>query len=112
MRYSTLEHIITAETPNLKKKCYVVTSFWKVSKQGQLLHQQPVTSRKMPVCHALADSYPVITEVVLAAEGAVPPLSLPADVDAVAVGQHGAPRLPVAGVLQDAAVVPAAAHGQ
>ena len=52
--------------------------------------------------------HPVVTEVVLAAEGAVSPLALPADVDAAAVGEDGAPRLPVARVLQDAAVIPAA----
>ena len=47
----------------------------------------------------------LITEVILAAEGAVSPFALSAHVDPPAVGEHGAPRLPVARVLQRAAVV-------
>ena len=47
----------------------------------------------------------LVTEVILAAEGAVSPLALSAHVDALAVGEQGAPRLPVPGVLQRAAVV-------
>ena len=47
----------------------------------------------------------LVTEVILAAEGAVSPLALSAHVDALAIGEQGAPRLPVPGVLQRAAVV-------
>ena len=41
----------------------------------------------------------LVTEVILAAEGAVSPLALSAHVDALAIGEQGAPRLPVPGVL-------------
>ena len=47
----------------------------------------------------------LVTKVILAAEGAVSPIALSAHVEPLVVGEHGAPWLPVSGILQCAAVV-------